>query len=152
MLSEKTEQIKEQVEVLLDPEREDLVDIRLKKAGRQTNIEVTVDRPAGGITLAECVSINRRIAQMLEEKNFFQEDAYSIEVVSPGLDRPLKTEKDFLRNCHRSVCFSLSEPLDGEMEWVGSIDEVIDGAVVITAEKGPHRIPITIIKKAVHNI
>jgi len=151
-LEEQTDQIKEQVGLLLDHAKEELVDVQLKKAGRQTNIEVTVDRPTGGITLDECASINRRVAHMLEEKGFFEEDAYSIEVVSPGLDRPLKTEKDFLRNRQRSVCFFLSEPLDEKVEWIGAIDDVVDGAVVMTSEKGHIRIPIAIINKAVHNI
>ncbi len=150
MLKEQTAQITEQVEALLNPEREELVDVRLRKAGRQVNIEVTVDRPDGGITMDECASINRRIAGMMEEKNFFEE--YAVEVVSPGLDRPLTTEKDFLRNRQRSIRFFLKEPLDGKTEWVGTIEDVSGGKVEVSVDGQQVQISIGMIQKAVHNI
>ncbi len=86
-------------------------------------IYCVVDRFPEGITVDECVKINKNIGHYLETSNILGAD-YNVEVSSPGLDRALKTKNDFLRVIGRKVCLWLVDPvcrktyLEGEVESV----------------------------------
>ena len=77
---------------------------------------------------------------------------YSLEVSSPGLDRPLKTKKDFLRVSGREVVFYLSENLHGKKEHQGVIKDVSEEKVEVQTKSGLVSIPFKIINKAVQII
>ena len=93
----------------------ELIELRIKHRGKTVIVDVTADKPQGGITLGECSIVNKHIAKKIEEKGLI-EDPYEVEVASPGLDRPLVTEKDFTRVIGRSVRFHLLEPIEEKCE------------------------------------
>src|SRR3989338_5052122 len=80
----------------------DLVELTVKRRGRTQVIEVLVDKDSGGITLGECSVINREIFRQCDEAQILGED-FQVEVSSPGLDRPLRTAKDFSRKRGQSI-------------------------------------------------
>jgi len=80
----------------------ELFSMRLYRAGHRQVISIEIDYPEGGVTLEECAVWNRRLDRLIEERQWI-EGAYTVEVSSPGLDKPLETEKDFRRLSGRRI-------------------------------------------------
>ncbi len=129
----------------------ELVDVCTRRQGRQTVIEILVDKPRGGITLDECARLNREIGDAVEVQNIMM-DSYFLEVASPGLDRPLKTKKDFERVLHRPVRLILLERVGEKGEYIGEILEVNDQGVVIATQQGNLAVPFEKINVAKQHI
>jgi ribosome maturation factor RimP len=125
----------------------DLVEMDCFRAARSLVVRLSVDKPEGGITVGECSQVNRRIADLIEEKNLIQ-DSCIVEVNSPGLDRPLKTRQDFRRCPGRKVKFFLIEPINGKIEMDGVISGVSEDAVQVSTPAGDCSIPLSQIHKA----
>jgi ribosome maturation factor RimP len=125
----------------------DLVEMECFHSGRNLVVRLSVDKPEGGITVGECSKVNRRIGDLLEEKDIIRE-SYIVEVNSPGLDRPLKTRADFRRCPGREVKFFLIEPINGKIEIDGVITGVTEDAVLVSTPAGDCLIPLSQINKA----
>lgn len=125
----------------------DLVDLIHRYEGRDLVLRILLDKPEGGISIGECAGLNREISDLLDEKSILQEK-YILEVSSPGLDRPLETEKDFLRCLDKKVKFFLNELINGKLEWDGTIAGVNSGIVYINTQAGTMEVPLARINKA----
>jgi ribosome maturation factor RimP len=79
----------------------ELVDLELKREGRDWFLRLFIDKP-GGVTLDDCVEVSREVSAILEVEDPI-ESAYRLEVSSPGLDRPLKKPADFERFAGQQV-------------------------------------------------
>jgi ribosome maturation factor RimP len=108
----------------------DLIDVIYRYEGRDLFLRILVDRPQGGISLDECARLNNEIGRILDEKDIMQ-TRFILEVSSPGVDRPLKTKKDFLRCLDREVRFYLSESIRGKIEVRGRITKVGDESLCV---------------------
>ncbi|MFH1191518.1 MAG: ribosome maturation factor RimP [Candidatus Omnitrophota bacterium] len=103
-------------------------------------------KPLGGITLHECAFFCRQLKNILEEKNIIKGD-YVLEVSSPGLDRPLKRQKDFLYALNKKAVFFLNDLVNGKCQWQGVIKKVDE--VIVSIQAGDIlEIPLTKINKA----
>ena len=80
---------------LLAKQSAELVECTLRREGRRFILRFLVETPQG-ITLDQCAALNRQIGAALDEANLVEE-SYVLEVASPGLDRPLVTERDYER-------------------------------------------------------
>ncbi len=125
----------------------DLIEVIHRYEGRDLFLRILVDKPEGGISLGECALLNRELGNMLDEKNLL-EQRYILEVSSPGLDRPLKTEADFIRCLNKKVKFFLSEFINGKLEWDGLINKVSEGKVYASIGEVILEIPLDKINKA----
>ena len=125
----------------------ELVDVIYRHDGARLIVTVLGDRPQGGITLEECARICRRLRDLLEEKNIINCD-YSLEVSSPGLDRPLKNRNDFLRNLNKEAVFFLNDLVDGKCQWQGVIKQADDAKVLVQTGKGLLEISLAKINKS----
>ena len=109
--------------------------IELKVAGRKNDvfIQITADKPSGGITIRECAILNKTLAAAIEQEHLLPPEIFSLELSSPGLDRPLVTRKDFIRSINRKVHFWLSEPVStgGKKEMQGVLVEVGDKGLIV---------------------
>ncbi len=123
-----------------------LVDLKVHSKARKVNMEILVDHPQGGVTLAECTQLNRKISAAIDQQNIILE-SYVLEVSSPGLDRPLKTAQDFLRVVGRPVRLFLSQPFQGKIEYEGIIQEVKSDEVLLGIGTGQIGIPFRHIHK-----
>jgi ribosome maturation factor RimP len=146
------EEIKDKLSSLAAPLCEaagaDLIELNVRRQGREIAIQILADRPAGGITIEECSLINRKMAETIDLTGTLPPEEYSLEVSSPGLDRPLKTRKDFLRVINQEVRFLLDGPWQGKQEYTGVLTEITDAAVVASTEKyGIIEIPVDKILK-----
>ncbi len=125
----------------------DLIEVIYRDAGRNTLLRILVDRPYGGISIQECAKLNHQISALLEEKDIIR-DSYILEVSSPGLDRPLKSQKDFLRCIGRNVRFFLNEPVQGKIELTGILKQAKEESVEIETAGGTAEIAFSKILKA----
>ena len=107
----KHEEYESRAESMLLPMMEEygyeLVDVEFVKEGRDRYLRAYVDKP-GGITIDDLEKVNKRWSGMMDEADFIDE-AYILEVSSPGLGRQLKKEKDFLRSIGEAVDVKLYE-------------------------------------------
>ena len=95
----------------------------LSEHGRMV-LRIYVDK-AGGITLDECARVSREVGDLIEIKNFIQHE-YVLEVSSPGLNRPLKKEKDFLRVVGKKVKIRMTIPVNGRRRFTGQLKKIED--------------------------
>lgn len=122
---------------LLAQEGVELVDLQiLHESGRRV-LRFFLDKERG-ITLDDCAVLSDRIGAMLDENNTVP-GAYVLEVSSPGLDRVLKKEKDFLRFAGRGVKIRLKAPLAGRRNFTGRLEGFEQGQAVITAGSETYR-------------
>lgn len=141
MLEELEEKIKNISLPLVEKFHLDLVELKIRRQGRTLAIEILADRPKGGITIEECSVLNRNIDQKIEIEQLL-EGEYTLEVSSPGLDRPLTTHKDFLRVIDRPVRVHLREPLNNKMEYEGLVRAVNENQLTINGAANSMVIPI----------
>jgi len=125
----------------------DLVDFIYRYEGKDLALRILADNPEGGISLGECACLNRDISRLLDEQDIIQE-RYTLEVSSPGLDRPLKTKSDFLRCSNKKVRFFFGEPVNGKFELEGIINKVGDDTVFIDIANQTVEAPLAKIRKA----
>ena len=105
-------------EVLAGTEYE-LVDVEYVKEGRDWYLRVFIDK-AGGIDLDDCQAISENLSARLDKLDLIS-TAYILEVSSPGIDRILKKDKDFIREAGKVVDVTLYAPLDGKKNFVGEL-------------------------------
>lgn len=150
-----TTEIYKQVEHLVAPLLEansfELVELKVDYHNRTFKIEILADRTQGGITIEECAFLNKMIVAGIEEGQLIR-DPYELAVASPGLDRPLTTQKDFLRVKDQKVRILLAEPVQEKWEYVGRVVDVFPDAVTVTVKAAQIKIPLDKIKKAVQFI
>ncbi|MFH0918562.1 MAG: ribosome maturation factor RimP [Candidatus Omnitrophota bacterium] len=125
----------------------EFIDLIYRPEGKRLILTVLADKPLGGITLQECAGLSRQLKNLLEEKNIIDGD-YILEVSSPGLDRPLKRPKDFLRCLNKEAVFFLNDLVGGKCQWQGEINRVDGSVVFIRTGEQTLEIPLIKINKA----
>ena len=105
-------------EILTDTDYE-LVDVEYIKEGRDWYLRIFVDK-AGGVDLDDCQAVSEKLGARLDEADIIG-GAYILEVSSPGIDRILKKDKDFVREAGKVVDVTLYAPLDGRKFFVGEL-------------------------------
>lgn len=131
-------QLRELVRVPLVLYAAELVEMTYRREGGGMVLRLLVDK-RGGITLNECAGLNSEVGRAVEAANLIQEP-YTIEVSSPGLDRPLRTLRDFERALGEDVLLRLAAPQGGPAELLGQIVRVEEGAVALRIADGTLRI------------
>ena len=147
-----SDQEKKTIEDIVAGRGKELIDIVVKRNGRTLIIEVVADNPQGGIKLDECVQLNRDIGDSFEQSNFMGGGDYTIEVSSPGIDRPLKSGKDFKRVIGRKIRCHVNVLVQGKLEHVGQLANVNENEIVLNVKKGTVSVPLNLIQTAVQII
>lgn len=104
-----TESVKSLVEPIVENLGMELVDVEYKKLYGQDTLIVYIDKE-GGVSLDDCELVHNAIDAPLDELDPTEGKAYNLNVSSPGIDRPLKTKKDFMRKMNLDVEVSLYKP------------------------------------------
>ncbi len=110
----------------------ELVDVELKRAGGGQFVRLYVDKP-GGIGLDELQSVSLEVSTILDAEDPIA-GPYTLEVSSPGLDRPLKSEGDYGRFVGSLARLSSYEPIEGRRHWTGRIASCERGIVTLALE------------------
>ena len=131
------EEYEKRAEELLAPIVElngfELVDVEYVKEAGNWYLRGYIDKP-GGIAVDDCEAVSRIFSDKLDELDFI-EDAYIMEVSSPGLGRPLKKEKDYVRSMGKEVEIRTYRPINKEKEFYGILSAYDESSVTITTEE-----------------
>jgi ribosome maturation factor RimP len=139
--------IKALAETLLQEEKMELADMELLREGRGWVLRLYIDKP-GGITLDDCASVSRQFGDQLEVEGLIP-FRYTLEVSSPGLDRPLKQDQDFLRHIGNQIQVITRSPWEGRSFFEGKmLDYQVSGALSLAEKRKVWEIPVSLIVKA----
>jgi ribosome maturation factor RimP len=129
------EEIQQRIETIaqrvFESEGMDLVECKVAGHKNDVMIQITADKPSGGINIRECAILNKLLVAAIEQENFLPPEIFSLELSSPGLDRPLVTRRDFMRVCAQELHFWLTEPVGGKKEVQGILAEVGESELTI---------------------
>jgi ribosome maturation factor RimP len=143
-ISKKAEAI---LEPLLEAEGLSLVDLSFKWEPGGWVLRVLIDKKQG-VTLDDCALVSREFGQLMDVENIIP-TSYRLEVSSPGLDRPLKKEADFITYTGRRVRIKTRDPIDGRRNFKGDLLGCDEGKVTVRVEgNGVFAIPLPSILKA----
>lgn len=115
----------------------ELVDVEYVKEGKEFFLRAYIDKP-GGITIDDCVAVSRQMNEILDREDYIP-DAYTFEVSSPGLGRPLKKDKDFERSLGEEVEIRLYRAVDSQKEYAGVLKAYDKDTVTIVTEDDTER-------------
>ena len=137
----KREIYEQKVEAMLLPITDsggfELVDVEYVKEGGTWYLRSYIDKE-GGITINDCETVSRALSAKLDEQDFI-DDAYIMEVSSPGLGRPLKKEKDYVRSMGKELELRTYRAFDKQKEFYGILVAFDDDSVTIEIENGDNK-------------
>ncbi len=107
----------------------ELVDVVCVGQGPRSVVRVLINKP-GGVTITDCEQAHKALGPALDVADPFPH-AYTLEVSSPGLDRPFKRLQDFQRAIGKEVSLKLRQPVEGQWKVTGRLMEVDERAVVL---------------------
>jgi ribosome maturation factor RimP len=117
-------------------------------------LRVLIDRPGPASTaddsvgVDDCANVSRDLSAILDVEDLVP-TAYTLEVSSPGLDRPLRGAVDYRRFAGRRAKLVMREAVDGQKFFKGTLGGMEDDDVLIDAEDGRrHRVPVVVIARA----
>jgi ribosome maturation factor RimP len=132
----------------------ELVDVESVTSSSRTGVlRITVDRTEGDgrVPVESCAGISREIGTQLDANDAIP-GSYNLEVSSPGLDRRLAREKDFVAACGQQIKLKTRRPVGGRRKFKGRLIEFSDGIAVLSIDGGADgealRIPFAEIEKA----
>ena len=140
-MSSIAEEIAHIVEPILNARGVELVDLTYRRESTGWTLRVFIEKP-GGITLGDCEIWSDEIGRIVDEKSIV-DGAYTLEVSSPGINRPLKKQADFERFSGEKVEIKLFAPLSGRRHFLGILRGFKEGKVLIEDHTGlPFEIPL----------
>jgi ribosome maturation factor RimP len=127
-----TGKITDLAESVLDDLGFELVDVEyLSEHGRWV-LRIYVDKE-GGVTIDDCANLSREIGDLIDIKDVIEQE-YVLEVSSPGLNRPLKKERDFARVIGKKIKIRMFAPVDGRRNFSGYLKDFQDQKLYIEVE------------------
>jgi len=99
-----------------------LIDVEFLKEGSDWILRIFLENKDGDLTIEECEKVSRALSMILDEEDPIDK-SYILEVSSPGLERPLKTEEDFERFKGELIAVKTFKKIDGEKEFVGTLKD-----------------------------
>jgi ribosome maturation factor RimP len=149
----RNEEIAEKVRGLVEPvvtrDGFELVDVECLGVPGNRILRLYVDRPGGGISIDECAEVSYTVEGILDAEDLV-DGRYSLEVSSPGLDRPLRKPADFDKYRGQKARLKTYGPFEGRRNFVGKLEgyDAQGGVVVIDVDGKTFRVPHKDIAKA----
>ncbi|MBN1600487.1 MAG: ribosome maturation factor RimP [Chitinispirillaceae bacterium] len=123
------EQVTPVIETKLKDLGLELFDVRFFNAGSRSILRITIDAPGGGVKISDCERVSSELSLLLDVEKFSPNRPYTLEISSPGIDRPLKTPRDYRRITGRPVILHLTNGINGKKtiqgEVVGCTEEIL---------------------------
>ena len=146
MVEPPLDEIRQIAQRIIESEQLELVDIEFKPSKSRSLLRVFIDK-ADGVTLENCESVSRQMSALLDVQDLVK-SAYVLEVSSPGIDRPFKTDRDYQRNIGRFVRVDFLDAEGMHQHTTGTLTEVTDKDVVLREREAEMRISRETIRKA----
>lgn len=138
----KREYIEQKAEEVITPILErnhfELYDVEYVKEGSEWYLRFYIDKE-GGIDINDCELVSRAYSEIVDKEDFI-DDAYILEVSSPGLGRTLKKDKHFQKSLGKEVELKLYKTLEGRKEFVGLLKAFDKGTITIEMEDGGEKV------------
>lgn len=140
------------VQPILDSMQLELVDIEFARMGKDAILRLFIDKD-GGVALEDCAGVSRELSAILDVEEVISVN-YTLEVSSPGLDRPLKKIQDYERYAGRLIKVRTYEPFlddagNKRKTFLGILEGLVDGSVRIALKEGQTAsIPLDRVAKA----
>ncbi|MFC1891375.1 ribosome maturation factor RimP [Thermodesulfobacteriota bacterium] len=127
-----TDQIISLAEPILDEMGFELVDVEYLSEHGRWILRLYIDK-TGGITVGDCAKVSRELAGIIDIKDIIDNE-YVLEVSSPGLNRPLKKEEDFIRVTGEKIKVRMRNPIDGRKNFSGHLKEYKDKDIYLEVD------------------
>jgi ribosome maturation factor RimP len=124
----------------------ELVELQYRREGSGWVLRLIIDKE-GGVSLDDCAEVSREAGRVLEVEEIL-DHAYRLEVSSPGLERPLRKEKEYLQFRGSKAKIKTTEPINKQWVFVGTIADFCNGEVTLHTDAGDLMIPLDKIAKA----
>ena len=141
-----TQSVTELIEPGLLAKGLELIDVEFKKEGKNWVLRIYIDRE-GGVTLEDCQKVSRLAGDLIEVEDVI-EPVYTLEVSSPGLNRVLKKEKDFLKYSGKKINVQCHAPMGGRKKFTGILTDFIDQSIHLEVDGQQYTIPLSLVAKA----
>jgi ribosome maturation factor RimP len=133
----------------------DIFDVELRREAGQQVLRVVLDRPGPNrtaeesVSLDDCARVSEELSTVLDVEDVVPADRYTLEVSSPGLDRPLRHADDYRRFAGRRAKIVLSEPVAQQTAFAGRVLGIEGADVLFESEGGKQvRLPLGLITRA----
>jgi ribosome maturation factor RimP len=127
-----TKEVSDLIEPILDEIGFELVDVEyLPERGRWV-LRIYIDKD-DGITIDDCATVSRELGNLIDIKDVIEHE-YVLEVSSPGLNRPLKKETDFIRSIGKKIKVKAKIPINGQRNFMGCLKDFKEHALCIESE------------------
>lgn len=123
----------------------ELAHLELEGSGQQV-LRVFIDSPKG-ITIDDCAKASRHMSAMLDVEDPIA-SAYSLEVSSPGVDRPLGRAKDWHESLGETISVKTTSPIEGRSRWTGTLRDITANQAIVEVDGHTHNIPLDLVQKA----
>jgi ribosome maturation factor RimP len=133
-------------EPIVSDEGMELADVEYRRESKGWVLRLYLDKE-GGVTLDDCSRISQEVGRSLDVEDFIQ-IPYALEVSSPGLTRPLKTEKDFLKYRHSLIKVKTLDPIQSRRQFKGRLLGVSANQIEMEVEGRIFQIPLSNVVKA----
>jgi ribosome maturation factor RimP len=146
MIQEIKERVCALAEQVLADRNMELIDLEYRREGQGWVLRLYIDNE-NGITLDDCAQVSQEIGTLLDVEDIIG-TPYSLEVSSPGLNRPLKKEKDFIKYRGRLIKVKTFDPIDNRRNFKGKLREIFDGGIGVEIDGEVIAIPLANVAKA----
>jgi ribosome maturation factor RimP len=124
----------------------ELVDVEYRREARGWVLRLFIDK-TGGVTLDDCTQVSHEVGRALDVEEVIS-TAYTLEVSSPGLDRPLRTERDFQKCRNQKVRVKTREPLENRRVFRGELIDVTQDRITVREDGRFFEIPLEMVSRA----
>ncbi|MFQ5483492.1 MAG: ribosome maturation factor RimP [Nitrospinaceae bacterium] len=124
----------------------ELVNVEYKKEGQHWVLRIYIDTEEG-VTVDHCSAVSRQVGDLIDVEGLIPVHYY-LEVSSPGLDRPLKREQDFVRFKSRRISVKTFAPIGDRRNFKGTILDCKEGLLYLDAQGTAYEVPLDNIAKA----
>ena len=111
----------------------EIYDVEYVKEGSEWYLRAYIDKPSG-VTIDDCENVSRELSAKIDENDFI-EDAYILEVSSPGLGRTLRKDTHFLKSIGMEVEVKTYKPIEKEKQFIGILSTYNEGQITIKTDK-----------------
>src|SRR5215475_4027213 len=132
---------------LAETEGLEIVDIELKPEGRMGLVLRLYLDKAGGASMDDLSRVSRSLSDLLDEHDVV-DGAYTLEVSSPGINRPLKRPEHFERFVGKRIRVRTRDRIDGRRSFLGTLQEVLENQITLKQEGAQYQIPFAVIEKS----
>ena len=126
----------------------EIVEVEFAKKYDGDNLTIFIDKPGGGVTINDCEIVHNAIDEPLDELDPTNNKPYTLNVSSPGIDRPIITDKDFTRNIGEMLEVRLFQAIQKKKTYVGKLMEFNSEAIKLDTGKEIVSIERKLISKA----